>query len=408
MSKNILITNIGQLIGILPIETTHLKGSEMQNINSITNAYLVVENGLIADFGPMSECPSLNIETKNLEGKWLMPGFVDSHTHAVFASARHQEFVMRIQGKTYVEIANEGGGILNSAKKLREMDEELLYQKALVHINNAMACGTAVMEIKSGYGLSTDAEIKILRVIKRLKNTLPIKILSTFLGAHAIPAEYKENRQAYINLIINEMLPIIAKENLADFMDVFCDFGFFTPEETDLLLKAAQQYGIKAKIHGNELGISGGVQVAVKNNALSVDHLEHIGQEEIDCLLNSETMPVALPGSSFFLKIPYTPCRQMIDAGLPVAIASDFNPGSSPHYNLWFTWSLACLYNGMLPNEGFNALTINAAKAVGLEKEYGSITKGKKAAFITTRAFDSINEMPYWFGMNHCMENYLY
>lgn len=365
----------------------------------------MVQDDLIVDFGPMSVCPKNNFTVYDHQGKWLMPGFVDSHTHAVFATARHQEFVMRIQGKTYVEIANEGGGILNSAKKLREMDEELLYQKALVHINNAIACGTAVMEIKSGYGLSTEAELKILRVIKRLKNTVPIKILSTFLGAHAIPTEYKENRGAYIDLIINDMLPQIAKEKLADFMDVFCDFGFFTPQETDVLLKAAEQYGIKAKIHGNELGISGGVQVAVKNNALSVDHLEHIGQEEIECLLSSETIPVALPGSSFFLKIPYTPCRQMIDAGLPVAIASDFNPGSSPHYNLWFTWSLACLYNGLLPNEGFNALTINAAKALGLEKEYGSITKGKKAAFITTRAFESINEMPYWFGVNHCIEN---
>jgi imidazolonepropionase len=408
MNKKYIITNIGKLIGILPPHISVLKGKDMQHIETIENAFIMVQDEIIVDFGPMSTCPQSDFKIYDHQGKWLMPGFVDSHTHAVFASARHQEFVMRIQGKTYVEIANEGGGILNSAKKLREMDEETLYQEALKRVNEAQTCGTVVMEIKSGYGLSTDAELKILRVIKKLKSNCSIKILSTFLGAHAIPSEYKENRQAYIDLIINDMLPQIAEEKLADFMDVFCDFGFFTPEETNLLLKAAQQYGIKAKIHGNELGISGGVQVAVKNNALSVDHLEHIGQEEIDCLLNSETMPVALPGSSFFLKIPYTPCRQMIDAGLPVAIASDFNPGSSPHFNLWFTWSLACLYNGMLPNEGFNALTINAAKALGLENEYGSITKGKKAAFITTRAFESINEIPYWFGVNHCVENKLY
>ncbi len=399
-----LVTNIGQLNGILPKETKFLRGQDMQKIQSIQNAYLWVKDGLIQDFGTMDNCPNIDIEKKDINGKWLMPGFIDSHTHCVFASSRHIEFVSRIQGKTYVEIANEGGGILNSAKKLAEIDEYTLYHQAESSIKKAIAHGTVVMEIKSGYGLSVESELKILRVIKKLKQNLPIKIYSTFLGAHAFPLAYKDKRNDYIDLIINEMLPIIHQENLADFIDVFCDFGFFTPEETDQILQAGAKYGLKAKIHGNELGISGGVQVAVKNKALSVDHLEHIGQEEIDCLLNSDTMPVALPGSSFFLKIPYTPCRKMIDAGLGVAIASDFNPGSSPHFNLWFTWSLACLYNGMLPNEGFNALTINAAKSLGIENEYGSITQGKKAQLIITNTFDSINEMPYWLTQNHVFE----
>lgn len=345
-----------------------------------------------------------NAEVIDMSGKWILPGFIDSHTHMVFAGPRHNEYVMRIQGKTYAEIAESGGGILNSAARLATLTEDELFDKALLHAKGAIAHGTAAIEIKSGYGLSTASELKMLRVIKRLKLALPVPVRATFLGAHAFPAAFKNDHNAYISCIVHEMLPVISKEGLADFVDVFCDTGFFSPEESSLILNAASGYGLRAKIHGNELGISGGVQVAVHHGALSVDHLEHIGQAEIDCLLSGDTMPVALPGSSFFLKIPYTPARRMIDAGLPLALASDFNPGSSPTYNLWFIWSLACLYNGMLPEEGFNALTINAAKAMGLHEELGSITIGKKAMFTATQAFESISEIPYWIGKNHALE----
>lgn len=368
------------------------------------NAYVMVENGHIKSFGQMSECPSYEGIIKDLQGKWLMPGFVDSHTHMVFAGPRHNEYVMRLQGKTYADIAAEGGGIINSAKRLQGMTEDELFERTLIYAKAAMASGTCALEIKSGYGLNVEAELKMLRVIKRLKATLPIVVKATFLGAHAFPPEYKNNHQVYIDQIVDEMLPVIAEEGLADFIDVFCDEGFYSTEETDYILKAAAKYGLKPKIHGNELGITGGVQVAVANQSLSVDHLEHIGEEEIACLKGSDTMPVALPGSSFFLKIPYTPGRRIIDSGLPLAIASDFNPGSSPCSNLWFIWSLACLYNGLLPEEGFNALTINAAKAMGIESTHGSITEGKRACFIVTRAFEHINEMPYWFTQNHAIE----
>jgi imidazolonepropionase len=403
-SKNYLLTNIGQLNGILPPETSCLKGAAMGHVESINDAYLLVSDGVIASFGPMSECPAYTGEIKDLNGQWVMPGFVDSHTHMVFAASRHNEYVMRIQGKTYEDIAAEGGGILNSAKRLQAMGIDALYQSAYQYALQAIKCGTTALEIKSGYGLTTEAELKMLRVIRRLKENLPIPVKATFLGAHAFPSEFKNDHEGYINLLINDMLPKIAEEGLADFIDVFCDRGFFSVEETDRILTAGAGYGLKPKIHGNELGLTGGVQVAVKHKALSVDHLEHISDLEIECLMDSQTMPVALPGSSFFLKIPYTPARKMIDSGLPLAIASDFNPGSSPHYNLWFTWSLACLYNGMLPAEGFNALTINAACALGLQESQGSITKGKKASLIITRSFDHINEMPYWFSQNHALE----
>ena len=403
-SNNYLLTNIGELFGILDRGISQLKGTDQSKINTIKNAYVLVENGHIKAFGQMSECPSYEGAIKDLQGQWLLPGFVDSHTHMVFAGPRHNEYVMRLQGKTYADIAAEGGGILNSAKRLQGMSEEELYQRTFDYAQTAIKSGTCALEIKSGYGLSVEAELKMLRVIKRLKASLPITVKATFLGAHAFPAEYKNNHTEYIRQIVEEMLPVIAAEGLADFIDVFCDEGFYSTEETDYILKAAAKYGLKPKIHGNELGITGGVQVAVANQSLSVDHLEHIGEEEIECLKASETMPVALPGSSFFLKIPYTPGRRIIDSGLPLAIASDFNPGSSPCSNLWFIWSLACLYNGLLPEEAFNALTINAAKAMGIESTHGSITVGKRACFIVTRAFEHINEMPYWFTQNHAME----
>lgn len=401
MSNNYLLTNIGHLIGILDSEVHQVKGKYMDSIESLNDAFVLVQDGIITSYGKMANCPHLEVEIIDLENKWVMPAFVDSHTHLVFAAPRHNEYVMRIKGKTYAEIASEGGGILNSAKKLHTMSEDKLYDMAFNYANSAIKCGTAALEIKSGYGLTTESEIKMLRVIKRLKDSLPITVRATFLGAHAFPIEYKNNHQAYIDIIINEMLPIIANENLADFIDVFCDEGFYNVEETKQILEAALKMGLKPKIHGNELGLTGGVQVAVEFNALSVDHLEHIGDEEIDCLKRSKTMPVALPGSSFFLKIPYTPARKIIDSGLPIALASDFNPGSSPNYNLWFVWSLACLYNGMTPTEAFNALTINAANAMGISNTHGSITIGKRANLIVTKAFEHINEMPYWFTQNH-------
>ncbi len=373
----------------------------MDSLESIQDAFILVQDGIITSYGKMDNCPKLEIEVIDMDNRWVMPAFVDSHTHLVFAAPRHNEYVMRIKGKTYSEIAAEGGGILNSAKKLHAMSEDQLYDMAFNNANQAIKCGTAALEIKSGYGLTTESEIKMLRVIKRLKESLPITVKATFLGAHAFPIEYKNNHQAYIDIIINEMLPIIANENLADFIDVFCDEGFYSVEETKQILEAALKMDLKPKIHGNELGLTGGVQVAVEFNALSVDHLEHIGDDEIECLKKSMTMPVALPGSSFFLKIPYTPARKIIDAGLPIALASDFNPGSSPNYNLWFVWSLACLYNGMTPSEAFNAMTINAANAMGISETHGSITIGKKANLIVTKAFEHINEMPYWFTQNH-------
>lgn len=401
MSNNYLLTNIGQLIGILGPETHQLKGEHMDAVESLQNAFVLVQDGIIVDYGEMNKCPNIDIEIIDLKDKWVLPAFVDSHTHLVFAAPRHNEYVMRIKGKTYAEIAAEGGGILNSAKKLHTLSEDQLFDMALKYANQAILNGTAALEIKSGYGLTTESEIKMLRVIKRLKSVLPITVKSTFLGAHAFPIEFKNNHQAYIDIIINEMLPIIAKEDLADFIDVFCDEGFYSVEETKQILDAAIQIGLKPKIHGNELGLTGGVQVAVEFNALSVDHLEHIGDEEINCLKRSKTMPVALPGSSFFLKIPYTPARKIIDSGLPIALASDFNPGSSPNCNLWFIWSLACLYNGMTPTEALNALTINAANAMGISETHGSVTIGKKANLMVTKAFEHINEMPYWFTQNH-------
>ncbi len=373
----------------------------MAVIQQLNNAFVEVENGLIKNYGYMSDFHPNEKKIIDVNQQWVMPGFVDSHTHMVFAHSRHNEYVMRLQGKTYEDIAAAGGGILNSAKQLANMSEDELFNLAKINLNQAMLTGTTAIEIKSGYGLSVDAELKMLRVIKRLKNEFEIEIKSTFLGAHAFPLEYKQNQQGYIDLIKNEMLPQIAAEELADFIDVFCDKGFYSVEQTQEILDEAKKYNLIAKLHGNELGLTGGVQVAVKNNALSVDHLEHVSEVEIHCLLQSQTMPVILPGSSFFLKIPYAPARQMIDAGLPLAVASDFNPGSSPHYNLWFTWSLACLYNLMLPSEVFNALTINAAYALNLSKTHGSITMGKKACLQVIPEFKDINEIPYWFAQNH-------
>lgn len=398
-----LIRNISRLYGVLENPKSFKAGSEMADFPYIENAWLLVQDQRILDYGRM---PDDNVQHSahnsdkiiDAKGKLVLPAFVDSHTHLVFPASREEEFVMKIQGKTYEDIAAAGGGILSSARKLHLMPEKELYRLALERVQEVIAHGTGALEIKSGYGLSVDDELKMLRVIKRLKNIAPIPIKATFLGAHTFPAEYKNNREGYIRLIIDEMLPAIQEESLADFIDVFCDQGFFTPEETERLIKAGQSHGLEAKIHGNQLARSGGVQVAVKNNALSVDHLENMGEEEIEVLKGSRTMPVALPNCSFYLRMPYTPARQMMEAGLPLALASDYNPGSAPSGKMGFVVSLACIQMKMLPEEAWNAATLNAAYAMGMDKDLGSITRGKFANLIITKPIPSLAWIPYAFG----------
>ncbi len=411
MKTYTLISNIKSIVGILDKNILLKKGAEMGVLNAIENAYLIIENDCIFGFGKMEDLSNAvqNITiSKEINANYgmLLPAFVDSHTHIVFAKWREEEFEMRIKGKSYEQIATAGGGILNSAKKLQNMSEDELFIKALERLHQVIKQGTGAIEIKSGYGLTVADELKMLRVIAQLKNAVPIPIKATFLGAHAFPTEYKQNRKGYIDLIINEMLPNVAQENLADYFDVFCDQGFYTVEETDMLLNAAAKYNLKAKIHANELGYTGGVQIGVKHKALSVDHLEYTGQEEIDCLLNSNTMPVGLPNCSFFLGIPYMPARKMIDAGLPVCLASDYNPGSSPNGRMGFVVSLACTQMKLTPEEAINATTINGAYAIELSETHGSITIGKKANLIITKPVSSLAFIPYNFG-NDCVESVL-
>jgi imidazolonepropionase len=411
MKSYTLISNIKMLAGILDKNILLKKGAEMGVLDFIENAYLIIENDCIFGFGKMEDLSEglqdINISHKiNANNGMVLPAFVDSHTHLVFANWREEEFEMRIKGKSYEEIAAAGGGILNSAKKLQSMSEDELFIKALERLNQVIKQGTGAIEIKSGYGLTVQDELKMLRVIAQIKSVSPIPVKATFLGAHAFPTEYKNNRKGYIDLIINEMLPIIAKENLADYFDVFCDQGFYTVEEADMLLIAAAKYNLKPKIHANELGYTGGVQVGVKHHALSVDHLEYTGKEEINCLLNSNTMPVGLPNCSFFLGIPYMPARAMIDAGLPVCLASDYNPGSSPNGRMGFVVSLACTQMKLTPEEAINATTINGAYAIELSENHGSITIGKKANLIITKPISSLAYIPYNFG-NDSVESVL-
>lgn len=382
------------------LRTTPVAGSDMKYLPRLENAWLLVEDDIIKDFGPMSTYPDNGNIIISAEGKWLFPSFCDSHTHLVYAGSREQEFVARTQGKSYEEIAAAGGGILNSASRLNDVPEAELIKQSLPRLKEIMMQGTGAVEIKSGYGLTLEGELKMLRVIKKLKRMTPMAIKATFLGAHAIPKEYKENRQGYIDLIIKQMLPVIAEEKLADYIDVFCDEGFFTVDETEQILKAGAQYGLKPKIHANELANSGGVQVGVKNGAVSVDHLERIGTDEIMALLNSNTMPTALPGTSFFLGIDYAPARQMISAGLPICLASDYNPGSTPSGKMAFVLTLACLKMGMLPEEAINAVTVNGAVAMELLEDYGTIARGKKANFFLTKPLSSIAMLPYYYGSN--------
>ena len=397
----ILIINIKELVQVREIGILKVVGIEMNELPTIKNAFLLIENNIISNYGEMKKCPTISVElTIDATGKMVFPTWCDSHTHIVYAGNREQEFVDRIKGLTYEEIANRGGGILNSAKKLNETSEEELYNQSKNRLEEVMKMGTGAIEIKSGYGLSVQGELKMLRVIKKLKENYPIEIKSTFLGAHAFPTTFKENHQGYIDILINEMLPAIANENLADFIDVFCESGYFSVSETEQIMKAGHKFGLIPKIHVNQFNSIGGVKAAVKNKALSVDHLEIMKHDDIEVLKKSITMPVALPCCSYFLGIPYTPARTIIDAGLPLALATDFNPGSSPSGNMNFVVATACIKMKMTPEEVINAATLNGAYAMNLSKTHGSITLGKKANIIITKPINSIYELPYAFGSN--------
>ena len=397
-----LIINIKELLQVRDSSVLKVSGVEMAILPIIKNAYLVIQNDLISDFGSMEDLPEdLNPEKCiDADGKIILPAWCDSHTHLVYAGNREQEFVDRINGMTYEEIAYRGGGILNSAQKLNETSEEEIYNQSKLRLDEIMHLGTGAVEIKSGYGLTFAGELKILRIIKRLSNEYPITINSTFLGAHAIPSEYATNRKGYIDLIINEMLPEITKNKLANYIDVFCETGYFTVAETEQIMEAGIKFGLRPKIHVNQFNSIGGVQAAVKYNALSVDHLEIMKSEDIEALKYTETMPVALPSCSFFLGIPYTPAREMMINGLPLALATDFNPGSTPSGNMNFVVSTACIKMKMTPEEAINAATINGAYAMGISETHGSITIGKKANLIITKPISSYYQLPYAFGSN--------
>ena len=399
---SILIINIKELIQVRDQNTLKVSGKDMQHLPTIKNAFLLIKNGEISDFGRMESCKNMVADkTIDATDKLVLPTWCDSHTHIVYAGNREQEFVDRINGLSYTEIANRGGGILNSAKTLQNTSEDDLYNQSVERVKNIIKLGTGALEIKSGYGLTLESELKMLRIIKRITEHFPIKIKATFLGAHAFPEAYLNNKKGYIDLIINEMLPKIGKENLADFIDVFCEKGYFSLEDTETILSAGKQYGLIPKIHVNQFNAFGGVAMGVKHNALSVDHLEELTQEDINVLIGSETMPVALPSCSFFLSIPYTPARRIINSGLPLALATDYNPGSTPSGNMNFVVSTACIKMKMTPEEAINAATLNGAYAMGISEEYGSITKGKKANLIITKPIPSYNYLPYSFGENN-------
>lgn len=398
--SSLLIRNIRCLLQAERQLRPLVRGAEMAHIPQLHDAFLLLENGRIAAFGPMSECPERADEVLDATGRLVLPSWCDSHTHIVFAATREEEFVDRIRGLSYEEIAERGGGILNSARKLQAATEDELFEGAWGRLQEVIGMGTGAIEVKSGYGLTLESELKMLRVIRRLKEQSPIPVKASFLGAHAVPTEYKNRREDYITLIINEMLPQVAGEGLADYCDVFCDKGFFTPAETDLILKAGWKWGLKPKIHANELGLTGGVQVGVANQAISVDHLEYTSAAEIEVLKNSDTLPTLLPGCAFFLGIPFAPAREMMDAGLPVVLASDYNPGSCPSGNMPFVISLACAKMKMLPEEAVNAATLNGARAMELEHELGTIAVGKIANLFITRPMLSLAGLPYAFGSN--------
>lgn len=392
----LLVKNIKTLAGIDRHGKLRLHGSEMQTLEQINDAYLTAEDGLITGFGTMDSLTDAEAAADTVvdaEGGTLMPSWCDPHTHIVYAGSREGEFVDKIRGLSYAEIAKRGGGILNSADLLHTMTEDQLYEQAMRRVREVMMKGTGCVEIKSGYGLNTEDELKMLRVIRRIKETAPIKVVSTFLGAHAVGRQYTQDE--YVRLVVEEMIPEVGREHLADYVDVFCDEGFFTPEETDRILEAGAKWGMLPKIHADELASSGGVEVGVKRKALSVDHLESMTEEEIELLRGSGTMPTVLPGTSFFLNLPYALARKMVDAGLGVAVASDYNPGSTPSGDMKFIVSLACIKLRLLPAEAINAATINSAYAMGLSRDYGSIAVGKVANFFITEPIPSIDYIPY-------------
>ncbi len=403
---SILIKNIKELVQVEDKPQRMVAGKAMSTIKTISDSWLLIEGNRIKDFGkmPFSE-PESWIENSGIEiidaaGRMVFPSFCDSHTHMLYAGSREIEYIDKIKGLSYEEIARRGGGILNSAKRLHDATEDALVEQTLERLNEIMMLGTGAVEIKSGYGLSVEDELKMLRAIRRLQKLTPLKIVPTFLGAHAVPAGFKGKQHEFVEMVINEMIPQVASEELADYIDVFCDRGFFTVDETDRILNAGMKYGMRAKIHANDLDYSGGIQVGVKYNALSVDHLEFTGDQEIECLLGTETMPTVLPGAAFFLEMVYAPVRKMISAGLPVAMASDFNPGSSPSGNMQFILSMACIKYRLLPEEAINAVTINTAYAMGLSEEYGSIARGKIANVFITKPIPTYSFMPYAYGSN--------
>lgn len=395
MSK-LLIRNIAQIVGIRPADVERVCGAEMAELPSLENSWLLTDGDRIAAYGSMPVPNDVVAdEVIDAEGGMLFPSFCDSHTHLVYAGSREQEFLDKINGLSYEEIARRGGGILNSADRLHEASEDDLYEQAMDRIREIIAMGTGCVEIKSGYGLSTEDELKMLRVIRRIRESSPIAVRATFLGAHAVARSYIGRQSEYVDLVCREMIPAVARERLADFVDVFCDEGFFTVEETERIMRAGAEYGLVPKIHANELAVSGGVQIGVKCGALSVDHLERMDQAAIDALSGSRTMPTMLPGAAFFLGMSYPPAREMIQAGLGVALASDYNPGSSPSGNMRMVVSLACIRMRMTPAEAINAATLNSAYAMGMSREYGSITVGKKANFFLTRPMPSLAFFPY-------------
>ncbi|MCW3128089.1 MAG: imidazolonepropionase [Bacteroidetes bacterium] len=397
---SILIKNIKGLVQVRDTSVSTVRGADMKQLPVIDNAYLLIEDGKISSYGAMTEAPDRAGEVIDASGRYVLPCWCDSHTHIIYAGSREGEFVDKINGLSYEEIAKRGGGIVNSAKRLQITDEDTLFESAWARLSEMEAFGTGAVEIKSGYGLSYDGEIKMLRVIRRLKEKSKLTLKATFLGAHAYPTEFKQDHEGYIDLLINKMLPHIAGEGLADYIDVFCDRGFFSADETSRILDAGAKHGLRPKIHANELDYSGGIETGVKYNALSVDHLEYTGDEQIAALMASGTMPTLLPSTAFFLGLHEPPARRMIDAGLPVALASDYNPGSSPSGNMQFILSLACIKLKMMPEEAFNAATINSAYAMGVEQQLGSITAGKKANIFITKPMPSLTYMPYSFANN--------
>jgi len=400
----VLFRNIKKLIQVEENPCKWIAGGDMRNLPLLENAWLLINDNLIEDFGAMDKLPDFDDELSLVEvdvtGRMILPSFCDSHTHIVYAGSREIEYVDKINGLSYEDIAKRGGGILNSAKRILNASEDELYESALMRIKEILEFGTGAVEIKSGYGLTLETELKMLRVIKKLKESTPLEIKATFLGAHAVPAIYKGKQAAYVNQVIHEMIPKVAEEKLADYIDVFCDKGFFTVEETDAILKQGVKFGLRPKIHANELDYSGGIQVGVKYNALSVDHLEYVGDAEIEALLGSQTMPTILPGAAFFLNMPYSPVRKMIDAGLPVALASDYNPGSSPAGNMKFIMSLGCINYKMTPEEVINATTINSAYAMGIQETHGSIARGKVANLYITSEIPGYEYLPYAYSSN--------